>query len=84
MTKLLDELRQRDPRFEVIVIASGGQLQTWADLADTSGALAAAYGASCNTFYLLRPDLHVAGRWGAAVGKEIVGSMSACLGGKQR
>ena len=81
MRTLLDDLRRRDPAFDVIVVATGGQIAPWADLADTKGALAAAYGASPETFYLLRPDLHVAGRWRRADAKEIVSTMDACLGG---
>ena len=81
MTGLLDALSRHDPAFEVIVIALGGGMPPWSDLADTRGALAAAYGACAATFYLVRPDLHVAGRWRTAVVDEIVDAMAACLGG---
>jgi 3-(3-hydroxy-phenyl)propionate hydroxylase len=37
-------------------------------------------GAAPGTFYLLRPDLHVAGRWQQAVPAEISATLDACLG----
>lgn len=78
--RMFDDLRRRDPAFEAIVIASAGRSPPWADLADANGALAAAYGASADTFYLLRPDLHVAGRWRRADDDEITRTLDICLG----
>ena len=42
--------------------------------------VAAAYGADPGTVYLIRPDLHVAGRWRAAVAGEILATLDTGLG----
>jgi len=51
-----------------------------AAIADPDGAVAGRYDARPGTVYLLRPDLHVAGRWREAVPAEIIATLSACLG----
>ncbi len=47
---LLDQLGRLDKRFASISL-------------DASGDIARLYGAAPGTLYLLRPDLHIAGRW---------------------
>jgi 3-(3-hydroxy-phenyl)propionate hydroxylase len=59
-------LRRLDPDLTVLRI-------------DEAGA-AALYGASLGALYVLRPDLHVAGRWRQAAPAEVVASLEACLG----
>jgi 3-(3-hydroxy-phenyl)propionate hydroxylase len=64
---LFEQLRKRDPEFNYVRI--------------DEPAVAELYGAlSKGTFYLLRPDLHVAGRWHEAVPAEIIATLDACLG----
>jgi 3-(3-hydroxy-phenyl)propionate hydroxylase len=46
-----------------------------------SGRAAELYGAGDGVFYLLRPDLHVAGRWAALVEEEALATLGLCLGG---
>jgi 3-(3-hydroxy-phenyl)propionate hydroxylase len=79
---LLGELRRRDKRFTPIVVAMKGSPIADDTLFDDRGNLARVYGASAGTFYLLRPDQHVAGRWRAYEPDEIVRSLDAGLGGK--
>jgi 3-(3-hydroxy-phenyl)propionate hydroxylase len=54
-----DALRQMcsryDPDFRLLNIGR--------TIPDPAGAIAARYGAAPGTFYLVRPDLHIAGRW---------------------
>jgi 3-(3-hydroxy-phenyl)propionate hydroxylase len=63
---LTSDLRRLDPDLTVLRI-------------DEAGA-AAVYGASPGALYVLRPDLHVAGRWRQADPAEVVASLEACLG----
>lgn len=65
---LLQDLAAADPKFTVHVIR------------DLDGAIAATYGAGASTFYLLRPDLHVAGRWRSLVPDEVRRTLAAGLG----
>lgn len=65
---LLQDLAAADPKFTVHVIL------------DLDGAIASTYGAGANTFYLLRPDLHVAGRWRSLVPDEVRRTLAAGLG----
>jgi 3-(3-hydroxy-phenyl)propionate hydroxylase len=67
---LVRDLQRLDPRLTAIVIA------------DTSATVNSIYDAAPGTVYLLRPDLHVAGRWKALRPDEIMQTLSACLGGR--
>jgi len=67
---LIAELRALDPRFTPLVI-------------DDKEA-ARAFGAASGAFYLLRPDLHIAGRWLDAEPGEIVQVMKSALGREMR
>jgi len=50
------------------------------DAEDTDGEIARLFGAVPGTLYLLRPDLHIAGRWKAIVTEEILRTARICLG----
>jgi 3-(3-hydroxy-phenyl)propionate hydroxylase len=71
-TRLLAALADLDPSFTAIVMDPDG----------ADAALAEVYGAVTGTFYLLRPDLHVAGRWRRLAADEILRTLSAGLGGR--
>jgi 3-(3-hydroxy-phenyl)propionate hydroxylase len=77
----LRDLQRLDPRFTVVRIAVQGAVAD-GDVDDSSGAVAAAYGAAAGTLYLLRPDLHVAGRWKTLEPAEVTQSLRAGLGGR--
>ncbi|MFZ1104172.1 MAG: FAD-dependent monooxygenase [Hyphomicrobiaceae bacterium] len=47
---------------------------------DPDGAVARLFGAEPGTVYLLRPDLHIAGRWKAFASSEVVAQLEAGLG----
>ena len=47
---------------------------------DANGDIARLFGASPGTLYLLRPDLHFAGRWKTIVPAEILLTAAICLG----
>ena len=64
---LLDELGRLDKRFTSILL-------------DASGDIARLYGAAPGTLYLLRPDLHTAGRWKTAAADEVLHTARLCLG----
>jgi 3-(3-hydroxy-phenyl)propionate hydroxylase len=75
-----EELRQRDPRLKRIVIAMPGTTVADATITDDTGAIRDRYGAAAGTTYLLRPDLHVAGRWRACDGATLLDALRTSLG----
>ncbi len=79
-TALLAQLGQLDRRFVALPVARQGSAPTAGAIADTDGEIARLFGAQPGTFYLLRPDLHIAGRWKALVADEILETARLCLG----
>ncbi len=75
---LLDQLRKLDKHFAAVVV----QLDpTSADaIKDANGDIARLYGAASGTLYLLRPDLHIAGRWKTIAADEVLHTARLCLG----
>ena len=76
---LLGQLRQCDKRLVTLLIQRQGS-SSEAEIPDANGEIASIFGAQPGTFYLLRPDLHVAGRWTVIVPGEILRTASICLG----
>jgi 3-(3-hydroxy-phenyl)propionate hydroxylase len=64
---LLDQLGRLDKRFASILL-------------DANGDIARLYGAAPATLYLLRPDLHIAGRWNSIAPDEVLHTARLCLG----
>jgi 3-(3-hydroxy-phenyl)propionate hydroxylase len=77
---LLSQLGRIDKRFVPIVVASGGPASEANAIADRDGEIARLFAAVPGTLYLLRPDLHIAGRWKAVVPGEILKTAGLCLG----
>lgn len=75
-TDLIAALTSRDPDFTALVIARSG-----GGIADPTGEIAAIFGASDGTAYLLRPDLHVAARWRQLDAGAFSTALDICLGG---
>jgi 3-(3-hydroxy-phenyl)propionate hydroxylase len=75
---LLAELRRIDKRLVSLVV--GSQASVPDAIADHDGEIARLFAAAPGTLYLLRPDLHIAGRWNAAVPDEILKTAKICLG----
>src|SRR6476660_8206419 len=63
---LLAQLGRIDKRFIPIVVSLGGTASAAIAIADEDGEIARLFAAAPGTLYLLRPDLHIAGRWKAA------------------
>jgi 3-(3-hydroxy-phenyl)propionate hydroxylase len=59
-------LKSRDPLYTSVVV--------------NDPAIAAFYGATPGTYYLLRPDQHIAGRWQQAKPADIIHGLDVCLG----
>ncbi len=78
--ELLNQLRALDPRLTALVVAVAGASVPEAAIIDANGAIARIYDATPGTFYLLRPDLHIAGRWRSVAPSEVLAAMHACLG----
>jgi 3-(3-hydroxy-phenyl)propionate hydroxylase len=77
---LLGELEKLDRQFVALLIASKGSSVNTAAIPDPDGEIACLFGARPGTLYLIRPDLHIAGRWTAIVAHEIVQTARICLG----
>ena len=77
---LLGQLGKLDQRFVPLLIRCQGSLPQARAISDENGEIARLFGAEPGAFYLLRPDLHIAGRWKAIVPGEILRTASICLG----
>ena len=77
---LLEQLGRIDKRFVAIVVSPGAAISAANAIADADGEIARLFGAVPGTLYLLRPDLHIAGRWKTAVPVEILKTAGLCLG----
>jgi 3-(3-hydroxy-phenyl)propionate hydroxylase len=77
---LLEQLGRIDKRFVPIVVSSGGTTCAAHTIADKEGEIARLFAAVPGTLYLLRPDLHIAGRWKSIIPAEIVKTAKICLG----
>ena len=63
-----------------MLITSRGPASDAKTIADSDGEIARLFAAAPGTLYLLRPDLHIAGRWKAVVPGEILKTAGLCLG----
>lgn len=77
---LLEQLGRIDKRFVSLVIGSRGPDYGTETIVDDDGRVARLFAAGPGTLYILRPDLHVAGRWKTVVPAEVLKTASICLG----
>lgn len=77
-TALLDQLGKLDKHFAAVVIQPASK--TADAIGDPNGNIARLYGAAPGTLYLLRPDLHIAGRWKTLAADEVLHTARLCLG----
>jgi len=77
---LLGQLGRIDKRFVPVLVTSSGSATETKTITDSDGEIARLFAAVPGTLYLLRPDLHIAGRWKAVVPGEILKTASLCLG----
>jgi len=77
---LIEQLRQIDPRFVMLAIQGHGSASSAGEIPDANGEIARLFGAEPGTLYLLRPDLHIAGRWKTIAPTEILLTAALCLG----
>lgn len=77
---LLEQLARIDKRFVALVVSPGAAISAANAIVDADGEIARLFGAAPGTLYLLRPDLHIAGRWKTAVPAEILKTAGLCLG----
>lgn len=80
---LVAAMAEREPRLRALVVGGTLEHPCARSLADPGDRLAKAYGAAPGTLYLIRPDLHVAGRWRRAVPAELLATLDAGLGRPQ-
>jgi 3-(3-hydroxy-phenyl)propionate hydroxylase len=76
--ELLAGLAAIDPHLTVLVVGSAAAGHDL--IADPDGEIARIYAAEPGNLYLLRPDLHVAGRWKRITPQEVLRTASTCLG----
>ena len=77
---LLAQLGELDKRFVSLLVRCHGSPPKAASIADADGEIARLFDARPGTFYLLRPDLHIAGRWKTIDAAEILRTANLCLG----
>jgi 3-(3-hydroxy-phenyl)propionate hydroxylase len=77
---VLDQLRRLDRRLVSLLIACQGSAPDAPAIPDKNGEMARLFGAQADTLYLLRPDLHIAGRWKTVIADEILRTARICLG----
>ncbi|MEH2600670.1 3-(3-hydroxy-phenyl)propionate hydroxylase [Bradyrhizobium sp. AZCC 1588] len=77
---LLAQLSRIDKRFVAVLVASRRPASETKALVDQDGEIARLFAADPGTLYLLRPDLHIAGRWKSVAPDEILKTASLCLG----
>jgi 3-(3-hydroxy-phenyl)propionate hydroxylase len=77
---LLEQLRKLNPRFVLLAIQGPGSESRAREIADGNGEIARLFGAAPGSLYLLRPDLHIAGRWKSIEPAEILLTAAMCLG----
>ena len=77
---LLKQLGRIDKRFVSLVIGSRAPTSGAKAIADHDGQIARLFAAGPGTLYLLRPDLHIAGRWKTVIPGEILKTAGICLG----
>jgi 3-(3-hydroxy-phenyl)propionate hydroxylase len=65
---------------ELLVVRPKGGTAGAGEVVDTHGLLATHYDATPGTFYLIRPDQHVAARWRAFDSKKVQTALARCLG----
>src|SRR6478752_1798269 len=70
---LLGQLRNTDKRLAALLIGTS-------HVSDADGEIARLYAAAPGTLYLLRPDLHIAGRWKTIAANEVLRTAALCLG----
>jgi 3-(3-hydroxy-phenyl)propionate hydroxylase len=79
--ELVDRIRQLDSNFKLLVIARSGIEQQGIDvIEDRVGSIFEGYAAGDSSFYLLRPDRHVAARWFSIKADEVILALSTALG----
>jgi 3-(3-hydroxy-phenyl)propionate hydroxylase len=77
---LLAQLGRIDKRFVPVLVTSSSAASDAKAVVDGDGEIARLFAAASGTLYLLRPDLHIAGRWKAVVPGEILKTAGLCLG----
>jgi 3-(3-hydroxy-phenyl)propionate hydroxylase len=82
---LLQQLGQLDKRFVSLLFQRQASLREdvpskGKTIPDESDKIAGLFGAQPGTLYLLRPDLHIAGRWKTIIASEILQTARICLG----
>ena len=77
---LVSALAALDRRLKALVIGGAGVDAPAIAIADADGILSASFAAAEGALYLLRPDLHVAGRWASLIADEILATAGCCLG----
>ena len=77
---LLGRLGRIDKRFAPVLVTSSGSASAAKAIVDGDGEISRLFAAVPGTLYLLRPDLHIAGRWKAVVPGEILKTAGLCLG----
>jgi 3-(3-hydroxy-phenyl)propionate hydroxylase len=69
-----------DPQFTMVLLDAAASTGGITSVLDAGGAIAQSYAAVPGSIYLLRPDLHIAGRWKTCEPSEVIATARRCLG----
>ncbi len=75
---LRDSLKELDPDFRLLTVG-GDEDTSDENLNDPAGAIAEAFAARPGDFYLIRPDMHIAGRWNMSSAAAIKAALGKIL-----
>jgi 3-(3-hydroxy-phenyl)propionate hydroxylase len=78
--ELLAQLGKLDKRFVPLLIQRNRTARGAKNILDGDGEIAGLFAATPGTLYLLRPDLHIAGRWKTVIPGEVLATAGICLG----
>ena len=78
-SRLFDKLRASDQRFTGLVVINSEDEKAISIVHDPNGEVFRTFNAQPDTFYLLRPDLHIAGRWLTVECDEVMDTLARNL-----
>jgi 3-(3-hydroxy-phenyl)propionate hydroxylase len=76
----MQEIKLFDPHLVPLIIGPRASGANANGIADANGEMATLFSATPGSVYLLRPDLHVAGRWKICEPSEVIATARLCLG----
>lgn len=84
VASLFEKLKILDPHFTGLFVSEDSACENFVTVYDLNGDVAQIFDARPGTVYLVRPDLHIAGRWRQVRMDEVIEVLEKKLEGKMR